>query len=209
MGGRLPKRLMLGLGVAAVLFLILGAYAETFQLRILQEHPILTNLLSGLIAFPCASLAIAFGFNWFVERERLIKLRVTIPEAWKPIATYWAEVQTKEDEDPEIAALNESGRFNCLIRKHEQMIKFRVPLVVHLLDLQDDFLVISHLRLAEEQYSALVALSSSQATIARRAGMNQLTTTILNLVRRIATSENGRKLELPATCQDMHKPQAA
>jgi len=89
------------------------------------------------------------------------------------------------------------------------MIKFRIPLVVYLLDLQDDFLVISHLRLAEEQYAALVALPPSQAMIARRAKMTQLTNTMLNLVRRIATSENGRKLDLPETVRGMGKPQIA
>jgi hypothetical protein len=205
MTGKLPKRLMLGLGAGAALFLMFGVYVETFQLEVLQDHPILTNLLSGLIAFPCATLAIALGLNWFVQREQLVKLRAIMPEAWRPIARYWTRVWAEENEDLEDLEVDEGGRFSDSLGVHEEMIKFHIPLAVYLLGLQDDFLVISHLRLAEERCAALAALPPPQDTVVRRAEMSQLTDTILNLVKRIATSENGCKLDLPKTIPDVRE----
>lgn len=199
MAGGLPKRLILGLGVTAVFFLIVGLYAEVFHLQKLQGHPVMTNLLSGLIAFPCASLVIAIGFNWFAERERLSKLKAVVPGAWAPIATYYTEAQTS-DEHTDIAG--ETARLNSLLRLHEQVIKFRIPLVVHLLDLQDDFIVISHLRMLEERYAALAGPPKLKLAV-RRAGLEELTNATMNLVRRIAVSESGRKLDLPRVIPDL------
>ncbi|HEX8346963.1 MAG TPA: hypothetical protein VF657_19830 [Actinoplanes sp.] len=193
MARQLPNRLIVGLGAAATAFLILGVYLEVVHLQALQSHPIMTNLLSGLIAFPCASLAVALGFNWFTERERLARLEASIPEAWAPLAEYCTDprISDQNSDDP-----GEVARLNSLLRLHEQLIKFRIPLVVHLLDLRDDFIVIRHLRMLEEQYAALSGPPKLEPA-ARRAGLAELSVATLNLIRRIATTPNGRKLRLP------------
>jgi hypothetical protein len=196
---KLPKHLVSGLGAAAVTFLILGIYFEAFHLQVLQSHPIMTNLISGLIAFPCASLVVALGFSWFTERERLTRLEVAVPQAWAPLAEFCTELHVS-NQHPDIAG--EVERLNSRLRLHEQVIKFRIPLVVHLLDLHDDFIVVSHLRMVEERYASLSGPPKLEPA-ARRAGLAELSKATLNLVSRIAASEHGRKLRLPQTLPDM------
>ena len=196
---KLPKHLTSGLGAAAVFFLILGIYFEVFHLQALQNHPVMTNLLSGLIAFPCASLVVALGFNWFAEREQLTRLEASVPEAWEPLAEYCTDPHIS---DRAADITGETARLNRLLRSHEQLIKFRIPLMVHLLDLQDDFIVISHLRMLEERYAALSGPPKLELAD-RRAGLAELSTATLNLIRRIATSRNGQRLGLLRTIPDL------
>ena len=71
---RLPKTLIAALALAAFTSLAFSVYMEQYHLNMLQDHPVLTNLLSGLTGFSFASLAVAVGFSWFVAKEKIKSL---------------------------------------------------------------------------------------------------------------------------------------
>lgn len=79
----LPRLLLVLLGVGATLSFIASLYLESRYLGFLQNHPIMVNLISGVVGFCSASLAVAVGFNWFIRRSNKRKaLRLGVEMAW-------------------------------------------------------------------------------------------------------------------------------
>jgi hypothetical protein len=75
---RLPLSLIIILAVAALVSSFFAVYAENEHLDFLQNHPIVTNLISGIVGFSFASLTVAIVFNSFVSRSRLKTGRAAI-----------------------------------------------------------------------------------------------------------------------------------
>jgi hypothetical protein len=73
----LPKKLLVGVAIVGVLLFAASFWLEAEYLAVLQNHPIMVNLMSGLVAFCFGVLTIGAGFNWLVamqERRRNIAL---------------------------------------------------------------------------------------------------------------------------------------
>ncbi|WP_033262622.1 hypothetical protein [Amycolatopsis vancoresmycina] len=79
----MPRLLLLLLGAGAVLSFAASLYLEAHYLGFLQNHPIMVNLISGVVGFCTASLVVAVGFNWFVRRSnRRSAIRRGVLEDW-------------------------------------------------------------------------------------------------------------------------------
>ncbi|MET9342379.1 hypothetical protein [Nonomuraea sp. NPDC003804] len=65
----LPLRLQLLLALVALLSFSLSVYLEENHLEYLDRHPIMVNLLSGVVGFSAASLVISIGFDWYATKE--------------------------------------------------------------------------------------------------------------------------------------------
>jgi len=77
-GQKLPRKLVICLAVLGVLFLVVSIWLEDRHLDYLQAHPIMVNLMSGLVAFCFGILTVAAGFNWVVEREQRVEASVSL-----------------------------------------------------------------------------------------------------------------------------------
>lgn len=69
MTGRIPKSLIVALALMGITSLGASIYLESRQLAFLQAHPIMVNLISGVVAFSFGFLALSLGVNWFLQRQ--------------------------------------------------------------------------------------------------------------------------------------------
>jgi len=70
---RIPRSLILVLATIAVLSFAVSLYLEFRQLNFLQAHPIMVNLISGVVGFSSGFLTLSIGVNWFLERQWIIE----------------------------------------------------------------------------------------------------------------------------------------
>jgi hypothetical protein len=69
----------------------LSLYLEANETEWLKSHPIMVNLISGLVGFPVATLTAAIFFNWLVTMDKARRLHRPVMEEWQRLATgTWA-----------------------------------------------------------------------------------------------------------------------
>ena len=83
---RAPRSLLVITALIAVTSLTLGLYLEWRQLAWLQKHPIMTNLLSGVVGFATATLVVTVLFNWLHDLDRARRLHDPVAREWKQAA---------------------------------------------------------------------------------------------------------------------------
>lgn len=79
---KLPRPLLLALVIISITSFTLSLYVEIYHLPFLQNHPIMANLLSGVVGFSTAAIVVGIGFNRFHVRANIQASRRLI----KPIA---------------------------------------------------------------------------------------------------------------------------
>lgn len=185
-----PKALTYGLLVIALASLVFSVYLERTELAYLQAHPVLTNLLSGVVGFAFASFIVTVGFRWFTQRSHINALRPSVRDAWMRVITFYKMWVFEIVVSP----MPPRNRHE-LDQAAEELIRFNFPLLVHLLALQNDFVVTSHLRLLEEKQNLFN--QDDQVKIL------ELIDTIHEFAMRLARSENGRRLGLDLTLREL------
>ncbi|WP_336205236.1 hypothetical protein [Nonomuraea sp. LPB2021202275-12-8] len=65
----LPTRLIIALTAVSVTSFTFSLYLEIFHLNLLQEHPVMVNLLSGIVGFSTATVVIGVGFNRYTKKH--------------------------------------------------------------------------------------------------------------------------------------------
>ncbi|MEV4805292.1 hypothetical protein AB0K18_35285 [Nonomuraea sp. NPDC049421] len=65
----LPLRIQALLFATAALSFCLSVHLEQNHLDYLDRHPIMVNLISGVVGFSTATLVISVGFNWYAGKE--------------------------------------------------------------------------------------------------------------------------------------------
>jgi hypothetical protein len=123
MDQRAPRLLLWAMAVLAAGAFALSLYLEANQADWLKSHPIMVNLISGLVGFPVATLTAAIFFNWLVDMDKARRLHQPVMEEWQRLAAgTWAkfdelgtpdvdEIDPKADKDwlPNAAAIRTSG----------------------------------------------------------------------------------------------------
>jgi hypothetical protein len=66
---KLPKKLIALLAVTSIFSFLGSLYLEGYEYPFLAVHPILVNLISGVVGFSTGILVIALGFNYIIERD--------------------------------------------------------------------------------------------------------------------------------------------
>lgn len=65
---KLPRWLLIMLGVVGLVVFAAGQYLEWYHPAWLARHPITTNMIASVIAFSAASLVVGAGFNFMTDR---------------------------------------------------------------------------------------------------------------------------------------------
>lgn len=94
MSRRAPRVVLWTLVFVLISSFALSVYLEQRALPWLQDHPIMVNLLSGVVGFSAAFLVVALVFNWFAEREsvdqavkaRMLKIDFAVIKVWAMLA---------------------------------------------------------------------------------------------------------------------------
>lgn len=73
MNSRIPRPLIFALLALSFCSFGFSFWMENKHLTWLQDHPIMTNLISGVVGFSTAFLVVAVGFEWFSNRHFLGK----------------------------------------------------------------------------------------------------------------------------------------
>jgi hypothetical protein len=60
---------MIALTTTSIMSFTFSLYLEIFHLILLQEHPVMVNLLSGIVGFSTATVVIGVGFNWYTKKH--------------------------------------------------------------------------------------------------------------------------------------------
>ncbi|MFF4620207.1 hypothetical protein [Nonomuraea jabiensis] len=88
----MPNSLLVTLAVLSATSFLGALYLEHTQLDFLLGHPIMVNLISGVIGFSTAAVVVGAGFNWYAKRAhasryaRLINTSLyRIFEDWTPL----------------------------------------------------------------------------------------------------------------------------
>jgi len=115
----------------------LSLYLEANQAEWLKNHPIMVNLISGLVGFPVATLTAAIFFNWLVDLDQARRLHRPVMQRWQRLAAgTWArfdELGTPDVDDvdpaadldwlPDAAAIRASGlEFISVARRFAQRV---------------------------------------------------------------------------------------
>jgi uncharacterized membrane protein YqgA involved in biofilm formation len=66
---RLPRALLVVLMLIVILTFMGSLYLESEKLALLQAHPIMVNLISGVVGFSSGLLVLSIGLNWFIDRQ--------------------------------------------------------------------------------------------------------------------------------------------
>jgi hypothetical protein len=123
MDQKAPRSLLWAMALLAVAAFALSIYLEANQADWLKSHPIMVNLISGLVGFPIATLTAAVFFNWLVDKDKARRLHRPVMEEWQRLtADTWAtfdelgtpdidEIDPDADKDwlPDAAAIRASG----------------------------------------------------------------------------------------------------
>jgi hypothetical protein len=123
MDQKAPRSLLWAMALLAVSAFALSLYLEANQAGWLKSHPIMVNLISGMVGFPIATLTAAVFFNWLVDVDKARRLHRPVMEEWQRLsADTWArfdelgtpdvdEIDPNADKDwlPDAAAIRASG----------------------------------------------------------------------------------------------------
>ncbi|WP_214412055.1 hypothetical protein [Sphaerisporangium fuscum] len=89
---RLPKSLLIALSLVSIGSFACSLYLEATRLDFLQAHPIMVNLISGVVGFSTAAVVVGVGFNWYTTRihagRHSIEIKIAVRnvlEAWIPV----------------------------------------------------------------------------------------------------------------------------
>jgi hypothetical protein len=189
MNRNLPKPLVIGLLICGLASFALCLFLERKHLSYLDQHPIMTNLLSGVVGFSFASLLLTVGFNWFMQRDRVNRIRLPALDAWSPILRHRPAQIARSTDDPYDAPIDDVEEQEA-INSASELIEFHFPMLIALLELDSDFLISRHLRALEEQLQ--VVREYRDAAI-----YDQLNEMIHNFIMRVATSQVGEQVGLP------------
>jgi hypothetical protein len=211
---RLPRTLIAALAFAALASLAFSIYMEQEHLIALQDHPVLTNLLSGITGFSFASLAIAVGFSWFTATEKVRSLRR------KGFRQQWDRVMTDRNAalwylqaagSPPHAGYSENSeeqaRTNAnseAIRLLDSLIKISYPQIIHDLELGGEPEIVSLQRQLEYQWATFSALRNEIIPGGWRVSLidgSVLRQRMDELTQHIVASGIGRALRLEVSSQ--------
>ncbi len=107
----MPRALLVGLALLALTSFSVSVYLEFHELDYLQSHPIMVNLISGVVGFSSGFLTLSIVINWLIERKWIIDRLVRLDDAAAKIDEFIAVVggSTWDDSSPERqAAMRES-----------------------------------------------------------------------------------------------------
>jgi hypothetical protein len=137
MDQKAPRLLLWAMAALAAGAFALSLYLEANQADWLKNHPIMVNLVSGLVGFPVATLTAAIFFNWLVDMDKARRLHRPVMEEWQRLAAgTWAtfdilgtpdvdEIDPNADKDwlPDAAAIRASGlEFIPVARRFAQRV---------------------------------------------------------------------------------------
>jgi hypothetical protein len=123
MDQKAPRSLLWSMALLAAAAFVFSVYLEANQAEWLKSHPIMVNLISGMIGFPVATLTAAVFFNWLVDMDKARRLHRPVMEEWQRLsADTWAtfdglgtpdidEIDPTADKDwlPDAVAIRASG----------------------------------------------------------------------------------------------------